>query len=45
MTGYQVNAPYGSCIVHVSPSGVIVQPLVLKSLRLVGAGVGSGVPE
>ena len=40
-----MKAPYGSCIVHVSPPGVIVQPLVLKSLRVVGAGVGSGMPE
>ena len=45
MTGYHVYAPYGSCIVQVSPSGVTVQPLVVKSLRLVGAGVGWGVPE
>jgi hypothetical protein len=45
LTGYQVNAPYGSCIVHVSPLAVVVHPVVEKSLRVVGAAVGSGLPE
>src|SRR2546423_2232045 len=45
LTGYQVNAPYGSCIVHASPPGIARSPSPsLASGRPEGIGTSCGRP-